>query len=123
MWILVFLLALQASPTPCQASPAQVQSPSLIVQVVDPNWLPAPGVKVTIKSLVGKRLKLKPAYTDKNGFANFQVEGDADYAIEADHYGFKRERVSSVHLFKNSTPIPAYVQLKLRLSGPGVTVY
>lgn len=125
MWMLLFLLAIQANLNPCQASSVQTQSPSLVVQVVDPNWLPTPGVKVTVKPLDGDgQLKLNPAYADKNGYASFQVRGNADYAIEADQYGFKPGRVSNVHLFKTSgSPTPAYVQLKLRLSGPAVRVY
>lgn len=126
MWILLFfLLAIQANPNPCQASPAQTQSPSLIVQVVDPGWLPIPGAKVTVKLLNGKgQSKSSTAYTDKDGYANFDVRGDADYAIEAEHYGFKRERLSDMHLGETIIgPLtPAYVQLKLRLSGPFVTV-
>lgn len=125
MWLFLFLFFIQANANPCQASPAQTQSPSLIVQVVDPNWLPIPGAKVTIIPLGGStQLKSSHAGTDKHGFANFSVPGDADYAVEAELYGFKRGRVSPVHLFKaTGSSGPAYVQLRLRLSGPGMTVY
>jgi len=97
----------------------------LIVQVVDPNWIPIPGAKVTAKSLGEKdQLKSNESDTDKDGYVRFSVPGDADYAIEAELYGFKRARISPVHLFKASGPSsPAYVQLKLQLSGPGTTVY
>jgi len=125
MWLFLFLFFTQANPNPCQAAPAQTQSASLIVQVVDPNWIPIPGAKVTAKSLGEKdQLKSNESDTDKDGYVRFSVPGDADYAIEAELYGFKRARISPVHLFKASGPSsPAYVQLKLQLSGPGTTVY
>jgi len=125
MWTLLFFLIMQANPNPCQASPAQIQSPSLIVQVVDPAWLPVPGAEVTLKPLrADAQLKSNRTRTDKEGYAKFFVPGDADYAIEVELYGFKHERLKCVHLFKTSdSPTPAYVQLKLRLTGPGTMVY
>jgi hypothetical protein len=125
MWMLLFLFFLQANPNPCQAPPAQTQSPSLIVQVVDPDWLPIPGAEVTLKPLDGEaQQKSNRTETDKDGYAKFFVPGDADYAIEAQWSGFKRESLKRVHLFKaGGSSTPAYVQLKMRLSGPGTTVY
>ncbi len=125
MWLLLFLFFTQANPNPCQGALTQTQSPSLIVQVVDPNWIPIPGAKVKAKPLEGNgKLKSSQADTDKDGYAKFSVPGNADYAIEAELYGFKRGRVSPVHLFKaSSSSSPAYVQLKLQLAGPGTTVY
>lgn len=122
MWMLLFLF-LQANPNPCQASPAVPQSPSLVVQVVDPTWLPVPGAEVTVKPLHGDaQSKSNRTETDKDGYAKFLVPGDADYSIEVKSYGFKRERMKNMHLFKPSSS-PAYVQLRLRLSGPFITVY
>jgi len=125
MWILFFLLLMQANPNPCQAPPAQTQSPSLIVQVVDADWLPIPGAEVTLKPLSGDaQLKSNRTETDKDGYVKFFVTVAADYAIEARLYGFKRESLKHVHLFKAAgSSRPAYVQLRLRLSGPGTTVY
>jgi hypothetical protein len=125
MWILLFLLFIQANSNPRQASPTPTQAPSLIVQVVDPNWQPLPSAKVTVKQIHGDaQSKSNPAETDKDGYANFTAPGDADYAIEADLYGFKRASVSPVHLFKSSgSSSTAYVQIKMRLSGPGIIVY
>lgn len=127
MWLLFFLFFTQANPNPnpCQNPLAQTQSPSLIVQVVDPNWIPIPGATVTAKPREGNgKLKSTQTDTDKDGYAKFSVTGNADYAIEAELYGFKRGHISLVHLFKASgSSSPAYVQLKLKLSGPGTTVY
>jgi hypothetical protein len=123
MWVFLFLLFIQANSNPCPPSPAQTQSPSLIVQVVDPVWLPVPGAEVTLKPL-STGAKSNRTETDKDGYARFSVPGDADYSIEAKLYGFKRERLKRVHLLKTSgSSAPAYVQLQLRLSGPGTTVY
>jgi hypothetical protein len=125
MWMFLFLFFMQANPNPCQGSPALTQSPSLIVQVVDPVWLPVPGAEVTLKPLRGDtQLKANGTETDKDGYAKFFVPSDADYSIEVKLYGFKRERLKCVHVFKTSgSSAPAYVQLKLSLSGPGTTVY
>ena len=125
MWMFLFLFFMQATPNPCQSSPALTQSPSLIVQVVDPVWLPVPGAEVTVKPLRrDTQLKSNRTETDKDGYARFLVPTDADYSIEVNLYGFKRERLKCVHLFKTSgSSAPAYVQLKLSLSGPGTTVY
>jgi hypothetical protein len=125
MRMLFFLFLMQANPNPCQAPPAQTQSPSLIVQVVDPDWLPIPGAEVTLTPLSeDAQLKSNRTETDKDGYVKFFVPGDADYAIEARLYGFKRESLKHVHLFKAAgSSSPAYLQLRLRLSGPGTTVY
>jgi hypothetical protein len=125
MWMLLFLFFIQSNSNPCQPSPAQTQSPSLIVQVVDPVWLPVPGAEVTLKPLhVDAQSKSNRIRTDKDGYAKFIIPGDADYSVDVELYGFKRERLKRVHLFKTSaSPAPAYVQFKLRLSGTGTTVY
>src|ERR1700683_446814 len=125
MWMFLFLFFFQAGPNPCQDSPAQTQSPSLIVQVVDPGWLPIGGADVTLKPLHGDtQTKSDREETDKDGHAKFVATGDTDYDIEVKMYGFKRERLDHVHLFKPSgSPSTAYVQLKMSLSGPGTTVY
>jgi hypothetical protein len=125
MWLLLFLLLAQANANPCPVPPTQTQPPSLIVQVVDPNWEPIPGAQVMVRRL-GEVTQLKSyrSDTDKDGYAKFFVPSDADYDIEASLYGFKRGRVNNIHLFMASgSPTSAYVQLRLRLSGPGTTVY
>jgi len=125
MWMFLFFFLLQSGRNPCQDSPAQSQSPALIVQVVDPGWLPIPGAEVKLKALPGdEKTKSDRKETDKDGYVKFVVPGDADYDIEVEVYGFKRGRLNHVHLFKPSGSSPtAYVQLKMSLSGPGTTVY
>ena len=125
MWLSLFLFFIHLNPNACPASPPQDQLPSLVVQVVDPNWLPTPGAKVIVKPL-DRNTQLEPGHaeTDKDGFASFILPRDAEYAIEVELYGFKRERVRPVHLFKaRGSSDTAYVQVRLRLSGRGTTVY
>ena len=97
----------------------------LIVQVVDPVWLPVPAAEITFNRCTRTRKsKSNRTKTDENGYAKFFVPGDADYAIDVELYRFKPGRLKSVHLFDtSSSPDPRYVQIKLRLSGPGTTVY
>jgi hypothetical protein len=125
MWMLLFLSFFQTGSNPCQDSPAQTQPPSLIVQVVDPDWLPIAGAEVTIKPLrEDAQTKSDRKKTGKDGYAKFFAPGDADYGIEVEMYGFKRGRLNHVHLFKPSGSSSAVsVQLKMSLSGPGTTVY
>lgn len=123
MWTLFFLLLLQGGPTPCQTPPAPTESPSLIVQVVDPAWYPIPGAGVTVRPLTGHSLP-NSGLANNQGYANFSAPGDADYAIEVKKAGYKSARLRSLHLFKSSGPFPtAYVQIRLQVSGPTTTVY
>src|SRR5260370_2763143 len=72
MWMFLFLFFTQANPNPCHASPARPQPPSLVVQVVDPVWLPVPGAEVTLKPLhADAHLKSNRTETDKDGYASF----------------------------------------------------
>jgi hypothetical protein len=125
MWMVLFLVLAQLAANPCQPSSTQSKAPSIVVQVVDPNWLPVPGAEVTVKPMESKTaVKRDQEDTDKDGYAKFFVPGDADYEIDAALYGFKPEQLKGVHLFKTSgASTPAYVQLRLRLSGPSTTIY
>jgi hypothetical protein len=117
MWFVVLLFFASH-----QALPTVTEPPSLIVQVVDPNWLPVPGAEVMVKPLSGKA-ESKVGHTNKDGNAEFWVQGDADYAIEAKRQGFKTKLLKHVHLTKPSTTFPtAYMQFQLTPSGPSITV-
>ena len=70
--------------------------------------------------------------TDEMGYANFILDQDVDYSISAAKCnGFKNRTLKPLHtpLAKYSDPSKPhsppiqYVQLKLELSGPSVTVY
>ena len=117
MWFVMLLFFVSH-----QALPTVTEPPSLIVQVVDPNWLPIPGAEVTVKPLSGKA-ESKVGHTNNDGSAEFWVQGDADYAIEAKRGGFKTKQLKHLHLTKSSAPFPtAYIQFQLKLSGPSITV-
>jgi hypothetical protein len=96
MWMFLFPFLFQAGPNPCQNSPAQTQSPSLIVQVVDPGWLPISEAEVTLKPVRGDA-KAKPdrKETDKDGYAKFFAAGDADYDIDCRNVHFQARRSAS----------------------------
>jgi hypothetical protein len=123
MWLLLFLLFFQASPSPCQTPPPPAEPSTLIVQVVDPNWIPAQGIEVTVKSVTGNA-RPNSDYTDKDGYAKFFVPVDADYSVEAKWPGFKNARLKGLHLFKGTGAHPTvYVQLRLVYSQDSITVY
>ena len=118
MWLIMLLLFASH-----QSLPTATKSPSLIVQLVDPNWYPVPGAKVTVKPLSTIEESVV-VHTDNAGYANFWVEADKDYAKEAKLAGFKTKRLEHMHLFKRTEATPtAYVQVQLQLSGPMTTVY
>jgi hypothetical protein len=134
MWLIALLLLLSpqvvsdSNPCGCASTPASapIQPPILIVQVVDPSWLPVPGaaVTVTVKLVTGKK-ESTVAYTMDDGDAKFSIPGDADYTIEANYGGFKTKRLKGVHLGTHSSSRPtAYIQVHLLQGvGPPVIVY
>jgi hypothetical protein len=119
MWLLLLFL-LQGSATPCE--PVQQNPsgpPALIVQVVDPLWIPIGASKVTVRPRQQKDGG-ESRYTDATGYARFWLQGDAEYSIEAANGALKTKRMKRFYLSKPSQSSPtAYVQL--RLESPGTT--
>jgi hypothetical protein len=98
-WIALLLL-IQTQPAEC-APPARPDAPpALVVQVVDPLWLPIPGADVTVvgKSGAGQMV----SKTGREGYAEFWLPREADYAVEAALVGFKAKHVKGVHIAKQS---------------------
>jgi hypothetical protein len=136
MWLIALLLLFSpqvvSDSNPCgrasSSASAPIQPPFLIVQVVDPSWLPLPGAAVTVsvRPVTGKK-ESKVAHTMGDGDAKFWIPGDpgdADYTIEANYGGFKTKRLKGVHLGTHSSSRPtAYVQVQLQPVGPPITVY
>ena len=117
MWLIALLLLM--SP---QTALSVAEPPSLIVQIVDPTWLPVPSADVRVIR-TGKKAESKFAQTEYDGNAKFWIQGDADYTIEANYPGFKTKRLKHVYLAKNSSAFPtAYIQIRLQLDRP-ITVY
>lgn len=117
MWLVMLLFFASH-----QALPTRTEPPSLVVQVVDPNWLPVPGAEVMVKHLSSKA-ESEVGHTNKDGNAEFRVQRETDYAIEAKCQGFEAKQLKQIHLTKPSAAFPtAYVQFQLKPSGPSITV-
>ena len=78
-----------------------VTIPTLVIQVVDPNWLPIFGVEVKVNRLSGNP-QLTPNRTNKDGNAVFYAPVDGEYTVEANLTGFKNVRLKHLHLFNPS---------------------
>ncbi len=114
MWLVLGLL-LQTASGAAQAPPPPPEPPALIVQAVDPMWLPIPGIRVLVSSREGVDRFVQ---TDKQGFAAFALPRDAEYAVEASGPGFKAAHLKRVRLGRLVRGQPtAYVQLRLERSG------
>ncbi len=109
----ILLLALGQSPAARGEDP-----PTLVVQVVDPIWLPLPGIAVNV-TLEGPNTERKVARTGVRGFAEFRLERGREYTVEVHHPGFKRKRAEHVRIPKADVAPTAYVQLHFELKGSG----
>ena len=104
-------------------------SGTLVVQLVEPGWLPVPNVAVRVIEVTScaSHGRAVPTTiirdTDKRGDANFEVSGSRKYRIEVlKEGGFAPARVC-IQLFEFVPSLPtAYVQLRLRVAGPAVVV-
>jgi hypothetical protein len=125
MWIFLFFLLFQSNAAPCPSTASSpTGTPSLVVQAVDPEYLPIIGAHVTIKALNGNTEAISVS-TDGDGYAKiFASEDSEEYSVEISRVGFKNLRAKSVHIgARGHTPHTAYVQFVMKLSGPKVAVY
>ncbi len=129
MWLIALLLLLSpqvaSDSNPCgrASTPKLAEPPFLVVKVVDPTWLPIPGAVVTVKPVNEKR-KPKIAQTENNGDAEFWMQEDVNYTIEAKYEGFKAKRLKDIFVGNHSAPFPtSYIQIQLQPAGPALTVY
>jgi hypothetical protein len=100
-------------------SPQTPSPPSLIVQVVDPVWVPLPGASVSI-SAKGQNCK---AYTDLEGNAKFWLGENTEYKAEAELIGFKKKRLKHLYIFPSSNPFhTAHIQIKLDVAGRAIII-
>ena len=96
--------------------------PSLIVQVVDPSWMPLPGASVKISTK--EKTEDWKSYTDNDGNARFWLDWKTKYTIEAELSGFKRKRLKNIYLYEGSESSPtAYVQIKLDVENINIIIY
>lgn len=113
--LVLFLLSVGTTPQPI---PTEEQGPpTLIVEVVDPVWIPLPFSEVTVKPAHGG--ESKTAHADDNGYAKFWVEAGVEYTIEARTEGFNKKILKHVLIAKPKPSSPtAHVQIKLEPKGP-----
>jgi hypothetical protein len=114
--VLLFFLGLG---TPSRATPVSEEGPpTLIVEVVDPVWIPLPDSEVTVKPASGKG-SARSAHADDNGYAKFWVATGVEYTIEAKTRGFNKKTLRHVFIAKPKPSSPtAHVQIKLQPTGP-----
>jgi len=128
MWLIALLLLSLAqgvsNSNPCGgASPSKpTEPPFLVVKVVDPVWLPVPNAEVSVKAVNEKR-QPKVAHTEENGDAEFWMQEDVNYTIEAKYPGFKTKQLKNVFLGSHSGPVEtAYIEIQLQ-PAQTITVY
>lgn len=114
--VLLFLLGFGTASRPMPVP--EEGPPTLIVQVVDPVWIPLPDSEVTVKPASGKGSS-KSAHADDSGYAKFWVDTGVEYTIEAKTHGFKKKTLNHVFIAKPKPSSPtAHVQIKLQPIGP-----
>lgn len=123
MWIFLFFLLLQSNPAPCQMSTATEQ-PSMVVQVVDSNWMPIHGADVNVETLAGRVPRVSNhTHTDDAGYAKLFALPESDYSIDVKIEHFQDGHIKLLHLFKGpSGTYTAYVQLRLEIGKTPPTV-
>jgi hypothetical protein len=114
--VLLFFLGIGTASRPMPVP--EEGPPTLIVQVVDPVWIPLPDSEVTVKPASGKGSS-KSEHADDNGYAKLWVETGTEYTIEAKTHGFNKKTLKHVFIAKAKPSSPtAHVQIKLQPSGP-----
>lgn len=120
--VFLFLLSFATLGTTAQPVTVPVPAtedgpPTLIVEVVDPVWIPLPDSEVKVKPVNGG--ESKSAHADENGNAKFWVEPGAAYTIEAKADNFNPKTLKKVFIGKPKPSAPtAHVQIKLEPKGP-----
>ena len=114
---LLMLLAAQAGGA-AQAQPEG--PPALIVQVVDPLWLPMPAIQVVVTP-DGAEGQEQQRRTGQKGFTEFWLAKGAAYTIDVHARGFKKQRIEHVRASKSEVSPTAYVQVRLEVRGLGGT--
>jgi hypothetical protein len=115
--VLLLFLGLGRAEQPIPCTEQEEGPPTLIVEVVDPVWIPLPDSEVTVKPT--HEGSSKSAHADENGNAKFWLETGVAYTIEVKSQGFNKKTVKRVFIAKPKHASPtAHVQVKLEPSGP-----
>lgn len=135
-WAVTLFVSLLFFPqSPAATERTAHRARTVRVEVVDPGWLPTPGITVTVMRQ-GDRKSRQMGTTGVDGTVACSVLSGVKYDIEAAAVGFKTGRIRSVSLgtvteYPPGTSIgggeiidtPAHVQIRLRISGPMMTVF
>jgi hypothetical protein len=115
--VLLLFLCLGTAEQPISGTAQDEGPPTLIVEIVDPVWIPLPDSEVTVKPTHGG--SSKSAHADENGNVKFWVETGVAYTVEVKSQGFNKKTVKHVFIRKPKPDSPtAHVQVKLEPSGP-----
>ena len=117
MLALIALIALQAV-APCNPTPRPVEPASLIVQVVDPVWLPLPGIELRLTPRGGGASQI--VRTTTAGAVELWLPREREFKIEVKHPGFKSAKIEWVRtppLAESGMYPTAQVQIRLALAG------
>jgi hypothetical protein len=110
--ILLIILGLGHCTTPSYRA-TEEGPPTLIVQVVDPVYIPLPESEVTVKPVSGEGSS-KSEHVDQNGYAKFWLEPGKQYLIEARSLNFKKKSLKvSIGQPRAANPT-AHVQIMLK---------
>jgi hypothetical protein len=110
--ILLFVLGLGHCTTPVYPTTDE-GPPTLIVQVVDPVYVPLPESEVIVKPASGEGSS-KSEHVDQNGYAKFWLERGKMYVIEAQSPNFKKKSLKVPIGQPKSTTPTAHVQIQLK---------
>ena len=124
--LLVLSLALFSSASARHTSAQTPAPPFVIVQAVDPAWLPLPGAVVRLRERSGTRTAYK-ATTNADGFASFRFDPPDPqqvYDISVTMAGFKEAEIKNIRFGSCSgeCSVSRYVQLRLAVAGPEFTI-
>lgn len=114
MMLTIFLFVLGLGHFTAPAYPATDEGPpTLIVQVVDPVYLPLPESEVTVTAVSGEKSS-KTEHVDQDGYAKFWLERGKQYAIEAKSANFKTKSLRVPIGQATAAKPTAHVQIMLK---------
>jgi hypothetical protein len=105
------------------------QSGTLVVQLVEPGWLPVPNIAVRLVPVSSCNAGARGTSaavtkdTDRSGNATFAVPGRTQYRVEVMKQGGFAAKRTCIRLFEFVPSLStAYVQLRLSPAGPPVVI-
>ena len=110
--VILFVLGLVHCTIP-PSSTTDESPPTLIVEVVDPAYIPLPESEVTVKPVSGEGSP-KSEHVDQDGYAKFWLERGKQYVVEAQSPNFKKKSLKvPIGQLKPGNPT-SHVQIMLK---------